>query len=297
MINEYVAYTKLDPEALKQVEEIYERIKNSPELESVLEQFRNKETDYVELQGQIIEYAGKLGVEGYTLCLVMVCAGLPVMKENYDKLSVSQKIFEDSVADVSCKADECKKLHGMWGISCFPWYKGFFNGERFAIGRFQYEEKLFFGEKYEYNNVCFTNEDKVVGFHIPSGSRMDVSDMKKSLALAYEHFYDKYNKDGVMLITCSSWLLYPKHGELYAEGSNLRKFYDLFDVLSFGMYENFANCWRVFNTHDYSDPDKLPQNTSLQRAFVKYIKDGGDFGYGNGVIPMDKKKYKEFLNS
>ena len=92
-----------------------------------------------------------------------------------------------------------------------------------------------------------------------------------------------------MAIICNSWLLYPPHYEVYPENSNLRKFADLFDITVSWESENNPEAWRVFNTVS-SDYENLPEDTTLQRRFKKYLIEGNKMGNGFGVILFDGEK-------
>ncbi len=83
---------------------------------------------------------------------------------------------------------------------------------------------------------------------------------------------------------CHSWLLYPQHRAVFDQFANLGAFVRRFDIISFETTPDFGNAWRVFSVNYDGDPDKLPQNTRLRRAFVEYMRSGGTFGDGFGVV-------------
>ena len=86
-------------------------------------------------------------------------------------------------------------------------------------------------------------------------------------------------------------MIYPKHKEIYGENSNLRKFYELFDIIDAVENQSNHNFWRIFNV-DYSPEtlDSAPEDTSLQRGFEAYIKQGNCMGTGKGVLLFDGEK-------
>ena len=52
--------------------------------------------------------------------------------------------------------------------------------------------------------------------------------------------------------------------------------------------EKFEDGWRIFNTEELDCIDNLPTETSLQRAFISYMKEeGSTFGSGCGMICVE----------
>ena len=74
------------------------------------------------------------------------------------------------MADLRCKLIECIKCEEVPGTFVAGWYNGFFKLERFAYGRFQFEESDY---GYDFDFVTkagyrLTKGQPVIGFHIPS---------------------------------------------------------------------------------------------------------------------------------
>ena len=86
-----------------------------------------------------------------------------------------------------------------------------------------------------------------------------------------------------------SWLIYPPYSEsVFKKGSNLERFARLFDVIE-SNDEGFSNFATVFGM-PYSEEnlEKAPQETSLQRNMLKFIKDGNPMGQGYGMFLYGK---------
>ena len=63
--------------------------------------------------------------------------------------------------------------------------------------------------------------------------------------------------------------------------SNIYRFMSEYEILESGVNSGY-DLWRLFDT-DEKDPEKLPTDTSLRRAYVAYLKNGGKSGWGFGV--------------
>ena len=70
---------------------------------------------------------------------------------------------------------------------------------------------------------------------------------------------------------------------LYKENSNLKRFYQMFDVFSLQEDKLNSDAWRVFNCENVNYMD-LPEQTSLQRGLKQYLINGGKMGVGIGVL-------------
>ena len=93
------------------------------------------------------------------------------------------------------------------------------------------------------------------------------------------------------MICCHSWLLYPDTKDLFKCSRNITDFYNDFDIIGKDESEGFSNAWRVFEKdYNQSEIDSLPDNTSLQRNFIQWLKNGGKTGNGFGVIIFDGQK-------
>ena len=120
----------------------------------------------------------------------------------------------------------------------------------------------------------------VLSCHIPASGPLLLDEVEESFKLAYDFF----KISGPMVVVCSSWLLYPPfYEEVFKKGSNLSKFYELFDVVDSNERAITADAWRVFGTLE-TDLDKLPQETTLQRNLLAFLKAGNSMGGGYGVL-------------
>jgi hypothetical protein len=67
--------------------------------------------------------------------------------------------------------------------------------------------------------------------------------------------------------------------------SNVYRFMKRFDIVTSGTSPAREDLWRLFDT-DEKEWDKLPADTSLRRAYVEHLKQGGAVGWGHGVFIM-----------
>ena len=173
-----------------------------------------------------------------------------------------------------------KAVKGVVGSFVAPWFDGFFNMTRFALGRLQFEI-VNFGHHYEKDGVVLTPESRVINVHIPrTGTPLDVAACDDAFARA-KVFFAAQTGD-VCAFVCHSWLLFPTHEQMLSHTSNTYRFMKRFDIFAAGTSKEREDLWRLFDT-DEKRWDKLPADTSLRRAYVEWLKDGGAVGWGHGV--------------
>jgi len=194
-----------------------------------------------------------------------------------------ENIWFDSVCDLKWKLEECKKMHNIWGSFVAGWFGGFFTMDRFALGRFQYE-KVHLRETYTWGDYTVTPEETVLNFHIPSCGPLTDERRMDSYARAAEFYRDLFPADKPVVLTCSSWLLFPAHKEMLPPSSRIVAFINDFDPIRSWDDPDYHDFWRVFYREYKDNPDEMPSETALQRAYLERRRAGLPAGGGQGVI-------------
>ena len=241
--------------------------------------------DNGEKYGAILEEISKsIVVHIYTVHMTFLRACSRPLRYMYIQKGISEEIYLDTMMDLKYKLVECHKLYGIWGTFVFGWFRRFFLLERFKLGRLQYERIEF--PFFEYKGLL-REGDTVYNCHIPSSGPLIYDSVIASLKQAYATFKDELN-GGVMPVYCSSWMLYPPTAVLYSDGSNMKRFYDIFDVVEVIEKPDNPDFWRIFykNFSDETLKSIVPE-TSLQSAFLTYLKAGNCMGSGKGIFLFD----------
>ncbi len=241
---------------------------------------------------EIAKSAAELSSEhGYTLQLIFWLYLVPHMEENYKKHGIDMEIFSDTVADISYKIKECKDFHGVVGVFT-AWFFIEQELKLFALGRLQYDLRIYDSEDYRFGDYTLTKGDTVYSCHIPSSGPLKEEACIASFKKAYEFFGGAKLKSGILPIHCQSWLIYPPYIEkVYDENSNLKKFGQMFDIIKqIDKGNEFGDCWHVFNKPYTGTSEGLPDDNSLRRNMIKYIDNYGVFGLGEGIILFDGEK-------
>ena len=134
--------------------------------------------------------------------------------------------------------------------------------------------------------------DQYIETHIPSGRPLVHEECRLSYDRAAEHFKNIFG-DKPIIFGCNSWLLSPNNRKILPETSNILKFMDDYEILEPAKDEKNSNLWRIFSVEELpANLDDLPQNTSVQRAFVKWLKEGNtiDRAFGAFIYPHRFRK-------
>ncbi len=226
-------------------------------------------------------------LDEYTSRLLGWVNCIPYLKDRYDKYGVSEEIFFESMKDFSYKLKECKTIHNSIGLFV-DWFFLFFDMKIFSLGRLQFHVNSFLCDEYKKCGIELKKGDTVYFCHIPSSGKLTRELCMDSFQRAYE-FFKQQLKGDIIPIVSNTWLLYQPYIEkVYSDGSNLKNFAEMFDVIDVKSSGNdFPDGWRIFGKLYNGNVDEMPADNTLRKNFINYIKNGGDFGTGYGVILYD----------
>lgn len=227
--------------------------------------------------------AKDIDIHPYTLQFLYLVFLTPQLHKYYDEKGYSEDVYNDSVLDLKWKLLECKTNYDVWGTFVAHWTIELFKLKIFGMGRLQFEPNLCL---YDYSDGDLTVQkgDIVLDTHIPSCGPLKREDCLKSYQKA-EVFFANYFKNRPTVFSCNSWLLYPENKLFLPSYSRILEFADDYRIVHSGDDPSNSNAWRIFNTREkIENPEDYPQESSLQRAFVSWLKQGGTIGNGYGLM-------------
>ena len=238
--------------------------------------------DWAALMQQTQAAGRPVGVHNFTTDLLLFIMLSKHLRELYVHHGIDLAIWHDSMLDLRYKLEECRTVYGICGSFVGGWFPGFFNLTRFALGRLQFElvdSPIDFAK----DGVTVTKGQKVINMHIPrSGQPLSPALYEDSFERAKAFYKDTLPKDQPAPFVCHSWLLYPDTAKFVPPHLNTYKFLSEFMIME-SNHNNGEDLWRLFDTME-QNPDRLPTDTSLRRAFVSHLKNGGRVGYGFGIL-------------
>lgn len=225
-----------------------------------------------------------------TVHLVFILYMSFVLRDNYYYVyRLPARCFDGVVEDIRAKVNECITVRGIVGTFVPDWYDGFFQYQRVAIGRLQFELK-YTDRDIEYAGTLYPAATKCLGVHIPSGRALDIEQCKADMLAACDLFADKF-PNGEVLFDCSSWLLSPELRSVLPADGTIARFAALFTLIASGKPMT-GHLWRIFGTEDMSDPDALPHDTRLQQYLIQCLKSDTLPHNGYGFLRIRGKKFE-----
>lgn len=236
--------------------------------------------------------AEKNGDHVFSLRLLFCLEAAEAAMPKYIKLGLDEELFYRNMTDIKCKLDVGKNAFGVMGVQApMAWFDRFYFPDRFWLGRFQFETMPFFEgcndkslEKYEKDGIVINKGDSVINVHIPEGSGPMTEELAfEAYDMACDFYKEMYEKQGYLVFVCHSWLLYDKHPQFLSPESNIIKFMNQYDIVDPVEEDKFGNGWRVFGKDFTEEYENLPEKTSLQRAYKKWLCGGNKAGYAYGI--------------
>ncbi len=217
--------------------------------------------------------------------LFFICL-TPGLARHYARSGLPGVLCRACLEDLKWKLKECRQVYGVWGSFVPDWFEGFFRLTRFTFGRLQFELLPFPGN-YAGAGRGKPEADRVINIHIPSSGPLFHEECLRSYRLAADFFGDKF-PGGECVFFCDSWLLYPRHREFLPADSRILQFMGDFEIYTFAEDPRGGDLWRIFGLADCSGYAKLPEKTSLQRSYKKWLLAGGKPGTGSGIFRIKK---------
>ncbi|GEM_PF-116544 len=200
----------------------------------------------------------------------------------------TETMYWDAMLDFSSKLKECMECKNVPGSFVASWFDGWFKGRRFALGRFQYEPHSVFmdpAKKLPCGYVMPQNGE-FVAMHIPN-TGVPLSDAERNYSyMLADDFFKRIYGDRPVVLRTSTWLLYPKHYEFLPKSSNILKYMDDFQLDNWDVYPVFKDAWRIFGQYVDLPLEEWPEDTSLRRAYKKWLLAGNQAGWGAGLIVL-----------
>ena len=280
-----MAHLDFPAEAIDTLSACMDRMASHAEFCAQVERFCADPTALRTALAEVKEISAQTGENEYTLDMVLLLGAAPVMREHYRTAGLPDALYWDSIADLKWKLRECHECKDVWGTFVAPWFDRFYGLTRFALGRFQYETSEFGADYFEKEGHVLRRGDPVINIHIPSCGPLTDEVRMDSYRRAFAFYGGKPGEP--MAFVCHSWLLYPEHRSFLPPTSNILRFMNDFDIIESAEDPAFGDGWRVFGKYAGGPVDRLPQTTSLQRAFVQRLREGKPTGFGYGVLFFD----------
>lgn len=233
------------------------------------------------------ESAGPLGRFFHVYVFI---AALPYVRAYHRGRGVPEEVSRRTLADLGRHMAVHRRRRGTGGL-LFPWWMALhFHGELFQLGRLQYQRARLgqrTGRAVAAAGGGLGPGDPCLSLHIPDFSGpLSPAACERSLALARAFFAEHYPDERHEIAVCHSWLLDPQLRLRLPADSNIVRFQDRFELA----YQETTPDDGVPIGFVFGDPElpveELPRRSSVERAVVDHLRDGGHWYGGHGWFAL-----------
>lgn len=211
----------------------------------------------------------------------------PLMMAWYDAKGIDRDIGRRSLADLGRHMTHHRRRRGYGGLNInADWLAEHFTGRLFQLGRLQFDRSAIGGTtsaELRSGGIAIERGDSVLGVHIPDYcGPFPPSLCDESFAMAADFFPRHFPNERADVVTCHSWLLDRQLADYLAPTSNILAFQRRFTINHRDIPPQDEDFFISVFQADVSEIDRLPQDTTLQRAIVRHVRDGKHWYGGVG---------------
>ncbi len=220
-------------------------------------------------------------------------AAVDLLRRQHQRIGVPDGVTAATLADVGRHVTHTRQMFGHLGLETATWIALHFRSRLFELGRLQYEPAVLAHEGpvswYDARQAAemgpeFAPGAPVLRLHIPAEGPLDPEAIERSLRGARAFFAERTGVD-YPLASCTSWLLDPRLAHALGPNSNIAAFqrrFTLVGAASPGDADVFRFVFRMAEVR----PERAPQNTRLERAVVRHLRDGGSWHVRTGWLRL-----------
>jgi hypothetical protein len=222
--------------------------------------------------------------------VIVYVAALPFTRDYHRQIGIPDDISQQTLADVGRNVQVHHKREGIGGLGVAWWLTIHFRGVIYQLGRLQFERSQLspsLAESVKATGADVVPETPALSLHIPDfcGS-MSAEACDESIAMARTFFPTYFQDTPYDYAVCHSWLLDPRLKQHLRADSNIIRFQDRFHIAD-AMWDSTEGIMQFVFGKKPADIDAIEPRTSLERAVVEHIRNGGAwYGYG-GWFQLD----------
>jgi GNAT-like C-terminal domain/N-acyltransferase N-terminal domain len=222
------------------------------------------------------EFPASTGTLGMHLYVWLFLAVVPEVRRFHAARGIPDEISWGSLDRFGQGLSIHRAMNGVSGLGLWAQWGNpmCFRGADYQLGRLSFNrgELSFLGRA----------RTHVLNVHVPPFGPVDADACDESLALAREFFPRHFPEEPVTFFVCHSWLMDDQLASYLPESSNIVRFQHRFRLVQTSELETSDNFILNYVFHRGNDEpeippallDELPQDTTLQRAFVSHLRSG-----------------------
>ena len=223
--------------------------------------------------------------------LAAVCC-IPAMVEFHAARGVPREQTWAVLADLPRQIRLHRRVHGCDGFAELHRLANHLRGLLYDMGRLQFERRRTIILPDDQAALAAAGADLSEGAvllstHIPDTGPMDPAACDASFARILAELPRWFPDERYTGFFCLSWLNDPQLAEYLPADSNIVKFQRRFELVGPGFPAGNSAVPLIFRVPADTDLDRLPQRTTLERAFVRHLRDGGEWLVRTGWFPAE----------
>jgi hypothetical protein len=216
-------------------------------------------------------------------------------------IGIPEDVARASFADLRRHLAIHRRRFGVAGVDGGWWVTLPLRGVLFDLGRLQFERSRL-GSGYaarwearwpvEREEFPLREDEWCLAVHIPEGGPLVPAAVEASFGAAAAffslHFPAEFARKDPIVATCTSWMLDPQLRAYLPEDSNVIGFQRRFSLIDGGPVDDRGIVQFVFR-RSLDELDVLPQGTTLERAVVTHLRDGGHWHVTSGWCEIPRR--------
>lgn len=280
---EYVKKIQLQPEAAELVLRLHSRAEDAAFEGRVQECFRAYDRGDEDFGAYLKDFGEAEGVAPEEMNLYIFLRLSERTWAYYQTKGIGEDVFYESFYSMTVCAQVCYDRRGIYGIdqnTYRRWQRYVIDGTLFRLGRLEFQLKEL-DYDVEVEGLSVPAGTTVLSVHIPRYLPLNEEDCEKAYARARAFFRKHYGMEQCVFF-CASWLLHPWMQEVLPETSAIVRFQKKFRLTRVEQRVESAVAW-IFPGYENRDISEFPTDTSLRRAAIRRIREGGTIGVAHGV--------------
>ncbi|HMK12110.1 MAG TPA: acyltransferase domain-containing protein [Acidimicrobiales bacterium] len=232
-----------------------------------------------------------LGLQGRCFWVFAFASMVPVTCDLHARRGVPDDISRATLADLGQQMVIHRRRHGTIGLDLQWWLVPHFLGTLYALGRLQFHlyrlRRGIAGPAFwpDSDEPGFRSGDAALGIHIPAIGPLTSESCDASFAAARSFVANHFPEHDFRVGTCTSWLLDDQLAGHLPADSNIVRFQRRFHVVDGATDDGRDTLLFVFDRVPDS-LDELPQRTTLERAIVQHLRQGGRWRTRTGWVAL-----------
>lgn len=208
-------------------------------------------------------------------------ATVPDVRAYHRKHGVDDAISWGSLAALGAQMGNNRLRYGEGGLQGHNWVTFHFRGVVYALGRLHFERSVT-----DFDAAGGPRRgEPALGVHIPEG-RLTPESCDAAIERAGLFFARCFPDEPYRFATCSSWVLDPQLREYLDPHSNIIRFLDRFTLVPDDGENDDEMVVDFIFKRPFAQLERLPQDTTLQRAIVQHIRAGRHWRFRTGWFAL-----------